>query len=105
MKSINDANILNNAPIKINTYFIGAKTLLNPQINPRNENNSFDQNKKESFFPHDFFKLNLNKEKEKKEKNKINSRSIFVNLQKEYDEDRELLELLLSTNKRKKNII
>ena len=42
---------------------------------------------------------------EKKEKNKINSRSIFVNLQKEYDEDRELLELLLSTNKRKKNII
>ncbi len=37
MKSINDANILNNAPIKINTYFIGEKTLLNPQINPRNE--------------------------------------------------------------------
>lgn len=37
MKSINDANILNNTPIKINTYFIGEKTLLNPQINPRNE--------------------------------------------------------------------
>ena len=41
------------------------------------------------------------KEKEKKEINKINPRSTFVNLEKEYDEDRELLELLISTNKSK----
>ena len=37
MKSLNEANIVNNAPIKINTYFIGAKTLLNPQIAQRKE--------------------------------------------------------------------
>lgn len=53
------------------------------------------------YFPHDFFKYE-SKEGEKKEKNKINPRSTFVNLQKEYDEDRELLELLLNTNKSKK---
>ena len=53
-------------------------------------------------FPLDFFKHETNKEKEKKEKNKLNPRSTFVNLQKEYDEDRELLELLISTNKSKK---
>jgi hypothetical protein len=43
-----------------------------------------------------------NKEKEKKDKSKINPRSTFVNLQNEYDEDRELLELLVSINKSKK---
>ena len=37
MKSLNEANIINNAPIKINTYFIGAKTLLNPEIIQKNE--------------------------------------------------------------------
>ncbi len=34
MKSFNDVN---NAPCKINTYFIGVKTLLNPQINQKNQ--------------------------------------------------------------------
>ena len=47
-----------------------------------------------------------NKPKSKEEPNKINEenknqKSTFVNLQKEYDEDRELLELLNGTNKSK----
>ena len=37
MKSLNEVNNPGNAPIKINTYFIGAKTLLNPQIQQKNE--------------------------------------------------------------------
>ena len=37
-----------------------------------------------------------------KKDSKINPRSTFVNLQNEYDEDRELLELLVSINKSKK---
>ena len=37
-----------------------------------------------------------------KEKSKINPRSTFVNLQNEYEEDKELLELLISINKSKK---
>ena len=60
------------------------------------------QNKNNSFFPKDFFGPNIDNQQKIKEE--INPRSIYVNLQKEYDEDRELLELLRGTNKSKIDI-
>jgi phage/plasmid-associated DNA primase len=63
----------------------------------------FEQNKNNSFFPRDFFDSTLNnfskneKDGINNEKNNLKQKSIFVNLQKEYDEDRELLELLGGT--------
>ena len=58
--------------------------------------------KNNSFFPKDFFGPNIDNQQKIKEE--INPRSIYVNLQKEYDEDRELLELLRGTNKSKIDI-
>ena len=96
----------NNAPCKINTYFIGGNPLLNTKwIKKTNSNffilkfnNSLERNKKDLYFPHDCNRQDSNKEKEKKS---FNHKSTFVNLENEYDEDRELLELLLNTKKSK----
>jgi hypothetical protein len=84
-----------------------AKSKKVTQINIYSIYSFYEQSKNNSLFPSDFFDSNANnKPKIKEEPNAINEdnkiqKSIFVNLQKEYDEDRELLELLNGTNKSK----
>ena len=93
--------------LQLNPLFVGMKSISNqPMI--------FIQNKNSKIFPSDFFdpilpqeQINNNSLKDEKSK-EIKSvdhgtkpKSIYVNLQKEYDEDKELLELL--SGKRKLN--
>ncbi len=72
----------------------------------------FIKSKNSKIFPSDFFdpilpkdqnsktiKIDKNKNETKSVDREIKSKSTYVNLQKEYDEDKELLELL--TGKRK----
>ena len=66
------------------------------------------KNHYDNFFPSDFFSPMVSNDRNIKnykieEKAKIKSKSIYVNLQKEEDEDRELIKLLEGKkNKRKK---
>ena len=56
----------------------------------------FIQNKSSKLFPSDFFEPILPKQEKKSSSIKTNRspKSIYVSLQKEYEEDRELLDLL-----------
>ena len=95
--------------LQLNPLFVGMKSISNqPMI--------FIQNKNSKIFPSDFFdpilpqeqnNNNLIKDKKTKDIKSVDhgtkQKSIYVNLQKEYDEDKELLELL--SGKRKLNLL
>lgn len=69
-------------------------------INKNSTSISLKKSPNKNFFPSDFFPkvissstININ-DHSKKDKQKVNSKSTYINLQNEDDEDRELIELL-----------
>ena len=85
-------------PYQVNPLFLGKNSHI---FSPKVKNNFINQNINSKQFPAGFFgplpeKKNDNNEKEF-DKTQNKQKSIYVNLQKEYDEDRELLDLLKDT--------